>query len=154
MSPSLQERIKQTKPFENLETEAYLNLVVLAQELTDGVMAVLKRADLSGPQYNVLRILRGAGEAGLNCGEIGRRMIHRVPDVTRLLDRLEARGFILRQRESDDRRVVRVWITPEGLATLAPLDKPLAEAHRNQLGRLGEKKLRALISLLEEARPS
>jgi DNA-binding MarR family transcriptional regulator len=154
MTPTLQDRIKQTKPFDNLETEAYLNLVLLAQELTDGVMDVLKRADLSGPQYNVLRILRGAGEDGLNCGEIGRRMVHRVPDVTRLLDRLEARGFIQRQRESGDRRVVRVWITPEGLTTLAPLDRPLAEIHRQQLGRLGEKKLRSLIALLEEARSS
>lgn len=152
MTGQLQKEIKQTKPFVNPESEAYLNLVMLVQELSEPVCALLKGADLSMPQYNALRILRGAGREGLACREIGARMIHRVPDVTRLLDRLESRGLVQRERELEDRRVVRVRITDEGKALLAPLDEPLASIHKGHLGGLGERKLMQLIRLLEEAR--
>jgi len=152
MTGQLQKEIKQSKPFVNPESEAFLNLIVLVQELSTDVNALLKAADLSGPQYNVLRILRGAGDEGLACREIGERMIHRIPDVTRLLDRLETRKLVKRERESADRRVVRVRITPEGLGLLAPLDTPLAKLHKQQLGGLGPKKVQQFIRLLEEAR--
>lgn len=152
MTGQLQKEIKQTKPFVNPEAEAYLNLVMLVQELSEPVCVVLKGADLSMPQYNALRILRGAGREGLACREIGARMIHRVPDVTRLLDRLENRGLVVRERETDDRRVVRVRITEEGRQLLAPIDEPLATIHQSQLGGMGERKLMQLIRLLEEAR--
>ena len=92
MRGKLKEEIKQTKPFDNLEVEVYLNLLRTTQALEDHVARALKAEGLSSPQYNVLRILRGAGEEGLSCGEISSRMVQRVPDVTRLLDRLEALG--------------------------------------------------------------
>jgi DNA-binding MarR family transcriptional regulator len=104
------------------------------------------------PQYNALRILRGAGEGGLPCGGLAERMIHRVPDVTRLLDRLEARGLVRRRRESEDRRVVRAWITDKGRQWIAPLDAALVELHQTQLGHLGERKLKQLVRLLDEVR--
>jgi DNA-binding MarR family transcriptional regulator len=112
---------------------------------------VLKTEDLSGTQYNVLRILRGAPD-GLACGEIAGRMITRDPDVTRLLDRLEKRGLISRCRETKDRRTVMTRITPAGLRSLANLDEPVRAAHRKQLGHLGPKRLRALAELLRIAR--
>lgn len=147
----LADKTKQTKPYENVETELYLSLVLLVQRLNDGVNALLKQADLSQPQYNALRILRGAGPEGRTCNEIAGRMIHRVPDVTRLLDRLESRGLIVREREVADRRVVRVSITKAGLALLAPLDHPLSDLHRQQLACLGEKRSQQLMAMVDEA---
>lgn len=116
------------------------------------VTALLKKRGLSPTQYNVLRILRGAGEEGLPCREIAARMIKRVPDVTRLLDRMEAKGWVKRRRRKSDRRVVQVWITPAGLQLVRSLDEPVRGLHRRRLGRMGEKRLRTLLELLEEAR--
>lgn len=152
MTRKLQQDIKQTKPFASMETEVYLTLARLCEELSEPVHKVLKSADLSQPQYNVLRILRGAGEDGLSCRQIAQRMVHRVPDVTRLLDRLEVRGLIARQRADHDRRVVRVRILDNGLELLAPLDEPIASIHRESLGRLGTHRLEALLELLESVR--
>src|SRR5260370_14897350 len=119
--------------------------------LSRGLMKVLKIEDLSGTQYNVLRILRGSPE-GLPCGEIASRMITRDPDITRLLDRLEKRSLISRCRETNDRRMVLARITPDGLKLLGRLDEPIEEAHRRQLGHLGRERLRALTELLHAAR--
>ena len=112
---------------------------------------VLKAVDLTSTQYNVLRILRGAG-GELSCGEIGGRMVTRDPDVTRLVDRLEKRGLISRRRETKDRRTVLTRITPQGLALLAGLDEPVRGMHRKYLGHLGRAKLQKLAELLQEAR--
>ena len=113
---------------------------------------VLKAAEISPTQYNVLRILRGAPE-GLACGEIGSRMITRDPDITRLLDRLEKRGLVSRCRDTRDRRMVLTRITKAGMELLKQLDAPVLDAHHFQLGHLGPEKLRNLLKLLEEARP-
>ncbi len=118
---------------------------------------VLKPAGLSTVQYNVLRILRGmkctgGPVTGLACREVAERMITRDPDMTRLLDRLEKRGFITRCREERDRRVVRTCITQAGLDVLASLDDAVLESHRKQLSHLGDAPLRQLIELLEDAR--
>jgi DNA-binding MarR family transcriptional regulator len=128
-----------------------LELVRTTDLLSRGLSAVLKTEDLSAPQYNVLRILRGAPE-GLTCGEIGNRMITRDPDITRLLDRLERRGLISRARDTKDRRVVLTRITPQGLEALSRLDVPVREAHRRQLGHLGRERLQALTELLRVCR--
>lgn len=112
---------------------------------------LLKEHDLSSNQYNVLRILRGAPE-GLLCGEIAARMISRDPDLTRLLGRLETRGFIGRCRENPDRRKVLVRITSAGLSLLASLDGPVRDLHRRQLGHLSRGQLRQLLRLLLAAR--
>jgi len=152
MSSRLQEEIKQNKPFHTIEEEAYLNIVRTEDKLAQPQHALFKSAGITGSQYNVLRILRGAGEAGLTCGQIAERMLTRDPDVTRLLDRLEQRGLASRGRDSDDRRVVVNRVTEEGLSLLARLDAPLAEIHVRQLGHLGKERLRQLVSLLELAR--
>jgi DNA-binding MarR family transcriptional regulator len=133
------------------EEIATLDLVRTADLLSRGPLQVLKTEDLSGTQYNVLRILRGAPE-GLACGEIASRMITRDPDVTRLLDRLEKRGLISRCRETKDRRTVMARIAPPGLKLLVNLDEPVRNAHRKQLGHLGPKRLRILVELLRLAR--
>ena len=129
------------------EEAAFLDLLRTTDMLTRRPAQVLKTEDLSATQYNVLRILRGAPE-GLTCGEVANRMITRDPDITRLLDRLEKRGLIARCRETKDRRMVLTRVTPEGLALLVRLDRPVREAHRRQLGHLGRERLRALSELL------
>ena len=149
---SLRDEIKQKRPFKSLEEEVALNLHRTANALAQGFTPLLKAADLTGAQYNVLRILRGAGKEGLACGEISARMITRDPDITRLLDRLEKRRLIARERHSADRRVVITRVTREGLALLAGLDEPVASAHGRLLGHLGQRKLRQLADLLESAR--
>jgi len=133
------------------EEGTYLELCRTADILSRGVSEVLKVEELSPNQYNVLRILRGAPE-GLPCGEIGTRMITRDPDITRLLDRLEKRGLIVRSREAQDRRRVMARIERAGLHLLARLDEPVREAHRRQLGHLGRDRLRNLNELLEMVR--
>ena len=133
------------------EEAAFLDLLRTTDMLSRELVKVLKTADLSSTQYNVLRILRGAPE-GLPCGEIAKRMITRDPDITRLLDRLEKRSLISRSREVKDRRTVMTRITAEGLKFLARLDEPVQEAHRKQLGHLGRERLQALTELLRDAR--
>jgi DNA-binding MarR family transcriptional regulator len=133
------------------EEATFLDLLRTTDRLSRGLFRVLKSGGLSATQYNVLRILRGAPE-GLACGEIASRMITRDPDITRLLDRLEKRGLIARRRDPTDRRTVMARITPDGLKLLALLDEPVEEAHRKQLGHLGQERLRALRELLHLAR--
>jgi MarR family transcriptional regulator, organic hydroperoxide resistance regulator len=152
MARPLQEEIQQQKPFESLEEEAVLNVLRTADMLLQRLTVALKPFKLSHSQYNVLRILRGAGPEGLACGEISERMITRDPDITRLLDRLEARGLLTRTRAQKDRRVVTARITPEGLRLLEQLDGPVKEIDQRQLAHLGERRLRSLIQLLEVAR--
>ncbi len=152
MPGRLQREIKQNRPFESREAEATINLLRTADLLSRHAEAILKAAGLSLTQYNVLRILRGAGAEGLPCGEIAARMITRDPDITRLLDRLERGGLVSRARDACDRRVVTTRIEPAGLRLLKRLDAPMATLHRRLLGHLGPRRLRALIALLEEAR--
>ena len=133
------------------EEAAFLDLLRTTDVLSRGPAQVLKSADLSSNQYNVLRILRGAPD-GLSCGEIGNRMITRDPDITRLLDRLEKRGLISRCREAKDRRTVLTRITAAGLKLLMRLDEPVQEAHKKQLGHLGRARLKALAELLSACR--
>ena len=152
MASHLAADIQQKKRFTSLEQEAFLLLQRTTSELTEIGDQVLKAAGLSGPQYNVLRILRGAGASGLACGEISDRMIKRDPDMTRLLDRMEKRGLVSRRRESADRRVITARITRAGLDLLARLDSPVNATHREQLGHLSKQKLRTLIEILDQAR--
>ncbi len=133
------------------EEAAYLDLVRTAEMLSRPVAQLLKTEDLSPAQYNVLRILRGSPE-GLTCSEVGNRMITRDPDITRLLDRLEKRGLISRNRDDKDRRIVLTRITTEGLDILARLDQPVRGLHRKSLGHLGPERLEHLTELLEACR--
>src|SRR6266853_5071401 len=105
MPRGLQAELKQNVPFTSREAEAYLSLLRTADALQTRVEAKLKEFGLTGTQYNALRILRGAGPEGLPCSEIGERMITHDPDITRLLNRLEDRGFVGRSRAKHDRRI-------------------------------------------------
>ena len=152
MVTKLQKELKQRKPFASLEEEVILNLARTAEYVGSRGAEVFKRADLTPTQYNALRILRGAGEEGLTCGEISERMVTKDSDITRLLDRLERRGLISRERPENNRRVVVTRITHEGLALLAELDEPVNESHRKLAGHLGRARLRTLNELLETLR--
>jgi DNA-binding MarR family transcriptional regulator len=148
----LQRELKQNKPFESLESEVYLNLARTADVLQRWEVDLLKPVDLTASQYNILRILRGAGSDGHRCAEIGARMISRDPDITRLLDRLEKRGLVRRARDAEDRRVVTTRITDAGLKLLATLDEPVESTQRKLLGHLSRTDLETLNRLLEAAR--
>lgn len=128
----------------------------LALTLSHDVFELFKQHGLSAPQFNILRILRGAaqnGEDGLACGEIGERLLAQAPDLTRLLDRLAAQGLVRRERGSRDRRVVKTHVTGKGLAVLADLDTPLAELHVRHLEHVKKEHLERLNTLLTEAYP-
>lgn len=144
--------IRQRKPFESPEHEVYLNLVRTATALMRREAELLKAHDLTPAQFNVLRILRGAGKDGLICREIGERMLAYDPDVTKLVDRLEARGLAVRQRRLTDRRAIAVNITADGLRLLDRVDKPMLDLVVGLLGHLSGRQLKTLSRLLEAAR--
>ena len=152
MPRGLQAELKQKIPFASREAEAYLSLLRTSDALQTQVESQLKKFGLTGTQYNALRILRGAGPEGLPCREIGERMITRDPDVTRLLDRLEDRGFVQRARAKLDRRVIYGKITAAGLKLLREMDGPLEKFGREMLRHVGQEKLKQLIDLLELVR--
>ncbi len=129
------------------DQELYVLLQRAADRLMQDMHLLLKGHGLSPQQYNVLRILRGA-KGRLNCTEIAHRMINGDPDMTRLLDRMESKGWIERAREAHDRRVVLASITGAGLELLAGLDEPVKESHQRQFARLdAEKKARMTEAL-------
>jgi DNA-binding MarR family transcriptional regulator len=148
----LQTEIKQNKPFQSLEQEAYLNLLRTADALFRREEKLLKGMDLSPAQYNVLRILRGAEPEGLACRDIGERMLTRDPDITRLLDRLEQRKLVRRSRTQKDRRMIITRITSLGCELLRELDVPIRSLSLDALSHMGNRRLRTLVSLLEVAR--
>jgi DNA-binding MarR family transcriptional regulator len=135
-----------------LEVQVYLELTRAQDELRNDFLPLFREHGLTHQQYNVLRILRGGDARGLPCQTIGERMVYRVPDVTRLLDRLEAAGLIERGRTPEDRRVVLSRITAKGRELLARLDEPVLALHRSQLSHLAKKELVELQTLLAKAR--
>ncbi|MDQ3697028.1 MAG: MarR family transcriptional regulator [Gemmatimonadota bacterium] len=152
MLPDLQTELKQRKPFSSLEQEAELAIARTAAILGHAFAEAFKPYGITSTQYNVLRILRGAGKQGLCRHEVRDRLIRQVPDVTRLLDRMEEAELVERARDAADRRLVTTRITPEGLRILRRLDEPVAELHRRQLGHMNSQQLRTLIELLALAR--
>ena len=152
MTGKLKDEIKQSRPFGSLEQEAMLSIARTDAILGYSIIEALKPFDITPTQYNVLRILRGAGDHGLCREDIRQRLIAQVPDVTRLLDRLEQAGFVGRARDAKDRRLVTTRITEAGLKLLKEMDEPVAETHRKQLSHLTKAELRSLIALLEKVR--
>jgi DNA-binding MarR family transcriptional regulator len=144
-------QFKQHKPFTSPEQAAFVTLLRTAEHFQAQNAEFLKRYDLSPTQYNVLRILRGAGKNGLPCSDVSERMINKDPDITRLLDRLERREFVARSRDENDRRVIRARITPAGLDILRRLDRPIEQFLAKMLGHVGQRRLLDLVQLLEEA---
>lgn len=137
----------------SLEEQAFITLQRSADRLMGRFARWLKPHGLSPTQYNALRILRGAGDRGMPCQEVGERMLTRDSDITRLVDRLEKRAMVVRIQDGKDRRVVRAAITPSGLELLRKLDGPVQDFLRTLLGHLGQDRLRQLIDLAEVAAP-
>lgn len=152
MSPSLREEIHQTRPFRSLQEEAFLNIGRTATVLQDAFEQMLRPYGISATQYNVLRMLRGAEPAGLCRNEVRDRLLTRMPDVTRLLDRMEAAGLVKRERSTSDRRLVSTRLTERGRQLVDSLDAPAADEQAIRLGHLSEAQLRTLIKLLTLAR--
>jgi DNA-binding MarR family transcriptional regulator len=145
--------IRQTKPFRSLEEEVYIAIRLTSQVMEQPWARYLRKTEgISPSQYNLLRILRGAGDEGRTMREIADRMINRDPDVTRLADGTVKLGLARRKRDSEDRRVVKLYITDNGLALLARLDDAVEVFLKQSLGALGPKRLKALRDLLREAR--
>jgi DNA-binding MarR family transcriptional regulator len=148
------EELRQTRPFENRQQEAALNILRTADALKRGLDLLLKRHGITSAQYNVLRILRGAGERGLHCGGIAERMITAEPDVTRLLTRMERLGLLVRRRDGSDRRVVTAFATQRGLQVLDEVQGPLRGLLHRQFALLNGDETVGLISALEKVRES
>ena len=148
----LQKDLHQSVPFASLHAEAFLNLLRTADHLQRRLRLTLKPYGITDTQYNVLRILRGAGAHPLPCSEIGERLISQVPDITRLLDRMERGGMIRRERDDQDRRMVLSRITPTGLGKLKDLDGVLERCVEKMLEHLTRQELLQMTALLEDAR--
>jgi len=150
----LHAELQQTKPFPSLEEEVHVQILYTAQVFAWVVTEALKPAGLSQSQFNVLRILRGAKPDAIPAGKIAERMVNRDPDLTRLLDRLEAAGLVEKSRDTEDRRVVNVRITNAGLERVEAASKTVARAIGIALGSMGARDLNQLAELLELARAS
>jgi len=148
----LARELKQTRPFASPVQEAVLSIKRTAALLDLRLAELLRPFGLTPTQYNVLRILRGAGAEGLPRCEVQGRLVAPVADTTRLLDRLETVGFVARTRSTEDRRVVTSKITPRGLAVLDKVAAPLKELEQNEVGQISDARLRALIGILDEVR--
>jgi len=148
---ALRDDIRLTKPFPNDGVQAFLTLGRALVELLAEPEALLKQHGISATQHNVLRILRGSPQ-GLPLGQIAERMVARDPDLTRLIDRMERAGLVERVRGEEDRRVVLGRITKKGTDLCRTLEGPVTSIHARQFKRLGKKKTRQLIELLEELR--
>ncbi len=148
----LQREIKQRRPFQSRRQEAMLSLLRTADVLRRSITALVEPHGITPQQYNVLRILRGAGEPGLPTLEIAERMIEASPGITRLLDRLEAKRLVRRERCPDDRRQVLCFISPAGLALLAGLEQPMHDADKAFLDDVTAADVDRLIRILDGVR--
>ncbi len=138
--------------FDSLHQEVFLNLWRTYDRLRALEDDLFGRHDLTPQQYNVLRLLKASHPEKAPTLALANLLVSRAPDITRMLDKLEQRGLIVRERPADNRRTVRVGITVAGLALVAELAEPLWECHRRQLGHLDETQLRELAALLHAAR--
>ena len=152
MTSKLQEEIKQGKPFESAKQELWLNLARTTAMASHVIEQGLRCHGLSPTQYNVLRILRGAGPAGLCQYEIGDRLVAQVPDVPRIVDRMEKAGLVQRTRGTSDRRIVMASLTQAGLDLVGSLDGPVAAMVSGIFGGLGDGEIETLNELLVAAR--
>ncbi len=154
MADRILEELKQTAPLSSRQEEAALNIMRTADALKRGLDLLLKRHGITPSQYNVLRILRGAGARGLHCSAIAERMITAEPDITRLLMRMERLGLLERRRDGNDRRMVTAIATARGLQILDDAEVPLRALQRHQFSLLSDRGIEALITGLEKVRES
>lgn len=149
---SLQTQLGMSKPFRNLEEEVFLNIKVSNYALSAKFEDLFRSASLTEVTYNILRILRGAGSEGLPCAEISKRMLARVPDVTRLIDRLVKLELVVRERKEGDRRVVIQQLTEKGKNILAELDVKTLKIHKENFSYMKPEDLAKLNELLNVVR--
>ncbi len=153
MTGRLQNELKKKRPFEEMEEEVVLNLLRTNDQFGNRFGRLFREYGLTSSQYNVLRILRGEGKP-MPSLEIAERLVQVVPAITGLIDRLEKQGLVVRQRCTEDRRVVYVEITEKALGILKQIDKPLTKLHKRLLGHMPRAELKTLSRLLEKARQS
>lgn len=151
---TIAEEIKQTRPFKTQRQEVSVALLRTADLMRRHIAVVVDAHGITGQQYNVLRILRGAGDQGLPTLEIAERMIEQTPGITRLIDRLEAKKLVSRERCPADRRQVFCRITKTGLALVNALDEPIRVAEEKALANLDARDLKSLVNLLDRTRDS
>ncbi|HET7273924.1 MAG TPA: MarR family transcriptional regulator [Longimicrobiaceae bacterium] len=152
MAKNLRTEIAQTRPFASRQQEAHLSIMRTAAALDHAVSEALKPYGVTPAQYNILRILRGAGDEGLCRNAVRDRMVAKVPDTTRMLDRMEAAGLVERSRDENDRRFVTTRISDEGLRLTAELDEPMEALAHKHAGHLTKSELTMLIDLLARIR--
>jgi MarR family transcriptional regulator, organic hydroperoxide resistance regulator len=143
---------RRSRHFDSLEQEVFLNLWRTYDRLRIEEDRLFGIHGLTPQQYNALRVLRGEHPGSLPTLALAERLVSRAPDITRLLDKLEKRNLIERERPEGNRRAVHVRISPDGLKLLDELDEAVRECHVRQLGHLSRDKLRQLAELLQEAR--
>jgi DNA-binding MarR family transcriptional regulator len=147
---AIQKTVKQQKPFRSKGAEAGFGILIVADRLRRSWAATVKRGGLTAQQYNILRILRGAGEQGLPIREVAARLIEKSPGVTRFIDHLEGRGFLKRSRSTRDRRTIFCTITPESLEVLRKLDRAVNAWDDRCFSSLRHKELTQLIVCIEK----
>lgn len=150
----LKDELKSTVEYNSAAHEVFLSLLVTVDRISRRHAEFMNDYGISPKQYNILRILRGSGQAGLPVMEIGRRMIEKSPDVSRIIDRLIDMGLAKRRRQRNDRRVVMVTIAKKGLDLLEKMDGPVNEDVERMLGGVKNSELKQLIELLEKVRES
>ncbi len=138
--------------FDSLEQEVFLNLWRTYDRLRIPEDELFAKFELTPQQYNVLRLLRASHPEPVPTLTLASRLVSRAPDITRMIDKLEDRGLVVRDRPKENRRVVRIGITEEGVGLLDQMAEPLAECHSSQLGHMKAAELRQLIALLQAAR--
>jgi DNA-binding MarR family transcriptional regulator len=148
----LQQELKQKRSFASEAQEAAVGVMRTADVLRRHIAGITEPYGVTMQQYNVLRILRGAQPGPLPTLEIGERLIERMPGITRLLDRLEEKGLVRRERDVQDRRLVNCWITKAGLDLLAEMDEPILNADEVLMRQLSKKDIATLIRLLDRVR--
>jgi DNA-binding MarR family transcriptional regulator len=150
--PSLAAALKQNRPFVKFEQEVYLSILRTASELSYSVDQFFRPFDITPSQYNVLRILRGAGTDGLCRNEISERMVTATPDMSRLLDRMEKAGWVTRERGADDRRQVSTHITKSGMKLLARLESPTRDFVTQLFAGAAVSDLKAVLKVNDQIR--
>ncbi len=146
----LKDKLKMTRDFQSLDEEASLNLYITVEKLKPLNEAILKPRNLTSAQYNILRILKGAGPSGHRCAEISERMLQKDPDITRLLDRMVKKKLVQRKRSDVDRRVVRIYLSEAGFNLLEEVTPRLHQQQKELFSQLSNSEKKSLIRLLEK----
>lgn len=152
MTDELALEIEQTAPYSSLEHAAQISIIQTSSQIMHAFEQMLRPHGITATQFNVLRILRGAGPQGLCRNEIAERMVNRMPDVTRLLDRMEEGGYIARERSREDRRMVRTVLTGKGRRLLEEIDEEVVAEQKRPFRSLAPGQLQSLISMLSQVR--